>query len=170
MHHSSQLCASQLPVVHAQIGKKSQKNLPPQPSIMVIIRQGNYMPDKNVTSISGDGNGGERQLPRRQLPRLLGQQPILPSPGITRRRPLQWPLILLPPLILTDNNGDGVGAGGKHKCGMDEEEMEEEAEEVDKAKEEGWQRLIRKGKSGISDDELHNYFHARLMGGGRMPQ
>jgi hypothetical protein len=31
---------------------------------MVITRQGNYTPDKNATSISGDGNGNgsERQL------------------------------------------------------------------------------------------------------------
>jgi hypothetical protein len=29
---------------------------------MVITRQGDYTPDKNATSISGDCNGGERQL------------------------------------------------------------------------------------------------------------
>jgi hypothetical protein len=43
---------SQLPVVRAQKGKKSQKNHPPQPSIMVITRQGDYTMDKNVASIS----------------------------------------------------------------------------------------------------------------------
>jgi hypothetical protein len=37
--------------------------------------------------------------------------------------------------------------------------MEEEEEE------EGRRRLRRKSKYGMSNDELHNYFHARLMGG-----
>ncbi len=52
VHHNSRLCVSQLPVVRAQKGKKSQKNHPPQPSIMVITRQGDYTMDKNVASIS----------------------------------------------------------------------------------------------------------------------
>ncbi len=59
MRHNSRLCASQLPVVCAWVGKKS---IVIMRQSMVITRQGNYMPDKNATSISGNGNGGERQL------------------------------------------------------------------------------------------------------------
>ena len=60
MRHNSWLCASQLPVVCAQVGKKSMVITRQS---MVIKRQGNYTPDKNATSISGNsnGNGGESQ-------------------------------------------------------------------------------------------------------------
>jgi hypothetical protein len=59
MCHNSRLCASQLPVVRAQVGKKSMVITRKS---MVITRQGDYTPDRNATSISGDGNGSERQL------------------------------------------------------------------------------------------------------------
>jgi hypothetical protein len=59
MRHSSRLCASQLPVVHAGVGKKFMVIAR---QTMVITREGNYMLVKNATSISGNGNGSERQL------------------------------------------------------------------------------------------------------------
>ncbi len=140
----------------------SQKNHPPQPSIMVITRQGNYMPDKNATSISSDGNGGERQLPRRQSPRLLGRQPILPSPGNNEEEAVAVAIDFAASHNFEGNSdgndkdndgGDGIRAGGKRKRGTDEEEMEEEDEEVDEEEEEGWRRLSRKSKSRMSNDE-----------------
>ncbi len=119
---------------------------------MVITRQGNYTPDKNWTSISSEGDGGKRQLPRRQLPRLLGRQPILPLPSNVEEEPVALAIDFSTSSLNfngdgdgnNNNGGDSAGARGKCKRGMDEEEMEEEVEEVDKAKEEGWQRLSRK--------------------------
>ncbi len=119
------------------------------------------MPDKNATSISGNGNGRERQLPRRQSPRLMGRQPILSLPGKDKKEAITVAIEFAAFLNFdgdgdgnNNNNGDSIGAGGKRKRGTDEEEMEEEVEE------EGWQRLSRKNKSGMSNDELNNFFHA----------
>ncbi len=147
------LYASQLPVVRARKEEKPQTNHPPQPSIMVIIKQGDYTPDKNAASISSNGNGSERQLPRRQLPRLLGQQLVLPSPGNSKVEAVTVSIDFSASFNFNgdgdsnnDNNddgnnngnidvddvdvdnGNGVGAGGKRKRGTGEEEMEEEAE------------------------------------------
>jgi hypothetical protein len=55
MRHNSWLCASQLPVVCAQVGKKSMVITRQS---MVITIQGNYMPDKNATGINGNNNDG----------------------------------------------------------------------------------------------------------------
>jgi hypothetical protein len=59
--------------------------------------------------------------------------------------------------------GNGNGNNDKDNAG------DKEAEEVDKGEEEGWRRLSRKSKSRTSNDELHNYFHAQLMGGSNAP-
>jgi hypothetical protein len=52
VHQNSQLCARKQEKIH-----RDNETIH-----MVITRQGNNTLDKNATSISGNGDGGERQL------------------------------------------------------------------------------------------------------------
>jgi hypothetical protein len=173
-HSVGYLLPSQTPCcAHKQ--KKHHKELfiQPQPSIVA-----DYLDKNTSAAIGGDDNGGgsRRGTPRR-LASLSHGQPVVPLSGDNKEEAINAAAIdYTASLSFHDNNNDsddgngdddkGVRAGGGGPHGTNKEEQEEEMGE---AGEEGWERLSKKRKSEMNEDELFAHFEAQLRGGLNAP-
>ena len=125
---------------------------------MVTTRRGDYItPEKNPPAPSNVLLHCAGPATRRKRPR----------PRSRRARPSQRQLITLPHLHSERGNDDtgGDDRGMNDDDGGDDSDNEGE-QQVKEERGEAWERVTKKHKSQMSNDELRNYFDSHLGGVG----